>query len=83
MTATEKIYIHGAIGDSVGYQVIDLKTGLSAQDDNDRLIISDFDKSLVIKYGGQEKKMSELFKVKRNEKYCNFRCPRFWKRHSK
>lgn len=65
MTATEKIYIHGAIGDSVGYQVIDLKTGLSTQDDNDRLIISDFDKSLVIKYAGEEKKISELFKVKR------------------
>lgn len=65
MTETEKIYIHGAIGDFVGYQVIDLKTGLSTQDDKDRLIISDFDKSLVIKYGGEEKKISELFKVKR------------------
>lgn len=65
MTEAEKIYIHGAIGDFVGYQVIDLKTGLSTQDDKDRLIISDFDKSFVIKYGVEEKKISELFKVKR------------------
>ena len=65
MTETEKIYIHGAIGDFVGFQVIDLKTGLSTQDDKDRLIISDFDKSFVIKYGVEEKKISELFKVKR------------------